>query len=293
MSCCDLTLTVQEEDPITLEITEATIKPEQSKTVTPTYSEQTILPDAGMTLGSVTVEPIPDPTDRMTITENGSYDVARIGTADVDVLPTLQTRTVEPKEYGQTIRADSFYDGLEQVDVLRIPEWYIVPQGSIDIAENGRYDVTEKKTVIVSVPVPVMPEEYVFGGGSFVEKTAKGYYIKRGATVIKQNTFQNQVLLETVDIPDTVEVIENSAFNTCRMLDIQHLPASLREIGNYAFWDCQALTEIHFHGTPTIGTNIFWACRKLLNIYVPWSEGDVAGAPWGATNATIHYNWEG
>lgn len=85
MSCCDLTLTVQEEDPITLEITEATIKPEQSKTVTPTYSEQTVLPDAGMTLGSVVVDAIPEPTDRLTITENGSYDVARIGGVDVDV----------------------------------------------------------------------------------------------------------------------------------------------------------------------------------------------------------------
>lgn len=115
MSCCDLILTVQEEDPITLEITEATIKPEQSKTVTPTYSEQTILPDAGMTLGSVTVEPIPEPTDRMTITENGSYDVARLGGVYVEV-----------------------------------PQG-VFPEGTLEITENGTYSVEAYASAQVSV----------------------------------------------------------------------------------------------------------------------------------------------
>ena len=48
-----------------------------------------------------------------------------------------------------------------------------------------------------------------------------------------------------------------------------------------------------FLGTPsTIGTRAlmkgYWG--KLTDIYVPWSEGEVAGAPWGATSATIHYD---
>lgn len=132
MSCCDLTLTVQEEPPITLEIVEATIKPEQSKTVTPTYSEQTILPDAGMTLGSVTVEPIPSPTDRMTITENGSYDVARIGGVDVEV-----------------------------------PQG-VFPEGTLEISENGVYDVSAYEYAHTSVsppaPTPQLLWEYTPDG---------------------------------------------------------------------------------------------------------------------------------
>ena len=115
MSCCDLNLTVHEEDPITLEIVEATIKPEQDKTVTPTYSEQTVLPDAGMTLGSVTVEPIPHPTERMSITENGSYDVARIGGVDVEV-----------------------------------PQG-VFPEGTLEITENGVYSVEAYASAHVSV----------------------------------------------------------------------------------------------------------------------------------------------
>jgi len=38
--------------------------------------------------------------------------------------------------------------------------------------------------------------------------------------------------------------------------------------------------------------NIFNGCTQTFDIYVPWSEGEVAGSPWGATNATIHYNSE-
>ena len=40
---------------------------------------------------------------------------------------------------------------------------------------------------------------------------------------------------------------------------------------------------------PTIANNSFQQCNGLLDIYVPWAEGAVANAPWGATNAKIWY----
>lgn len=52
---------VEDSEDVELEIVEAKLKPEQSKRVIPGYSEQTVLPDPGMTLGSVTVEAIPEP----------------------------------------------------------------------------------------------------------------------------------------------------------------------------------------------------------------------------------------
>ena len=41
-----------------------------------------------------------------------------------------------------------------------------------------------------------------------------------------------------------------------------------------------------------IGTDAFSGCAALTDMYVSWSEGAVANAPWGADNATIHYNSE-
>lgn len=39
-----------------------------------------------------------------------------------------------------------------------------------------------------------------------------------------------------------------------------------------------------------IDPTAFANCANLTDIFVPWAEGAVSGAPWGATGATIHYN---
>lgn len=56
-------------------------------------------------------------------------------------------------------------------------------------------------------------------------------------------------------------------------------------------YNIASLTQIIINSTPSlIEKNAFRKTSRLADIYVPWSEGEVAGAPWGATNATIHYN---
>lgn len=52
---------------------------------------------------------------------------------------------------------------------------------------------------------------------------------------------------------------------------------------------------VTFEGKPSGNTakNIFQGCINLTEIKVPWAEGEVANAPWGATNATITYNYTG
>lgn len=65
-------------------------------------------------------------------------------------------------------------------------------------------------------------------------------------------------------------------------------------IRNYAFYNCANLTELTFEGTPAlIHQTAFSGCTNLTVINVPWSEGDVANAPWGAVNATINYDYTG
>jgi hypothetical protein len=66
---------------------------------------------------------------------------------------------------------------------------------------------------------------------------------------------------------------------------------AVAEISNYAFSNCDGLTSVTFEGIPTkIGSLVFNSCDNLTDIYVPWAEGEVSDAPWGATKATIHYN---
>lgn len=95
-------------------------------------------------------------------------------------------------------------------------------------------------------------------------------------------------------LPPELTYIGNSAFACYRKLLITEIPETVDYIGPNAFdgnYDKNSLTLIKFRGKPsTVGANVFRNNNSLVNIYVPWAEGEVANAPWGATNATIHYN---
>jgi hypothetical protein len=78
------------------------------------------------------------------------------------------------------------------------------------------------------------------------------------------------------DLTDFVLIGENSSANG---------------VATYAFWDCIALSRVRLVGNiKYIAANAFGNCKALTDIYVSFSEGEVANAPWGATNAVIHYN---
>ena len=88
--------------------------------------------------------------------------------------------------------------------------------------------------------------------------------------------------------------IRDSAFYACENLALTSLPKGITSIGYYAFAHCTGLTSLTFLGTPTsIASSAFQNCTNLTTIKVPWAEGAVANAPWGATNATINYNYTG
>lgn len=119
--------------------------------------------------------------------------------------------------------------------------------------------------------------------------------------------------LASINFPPAWTEIGNDCFAGCTHLDIAEIPAHVTEIGNRAFQTCTALTELDIMGAVSIYNNAFSGCTGLTevrfhdtaasisssafkndtalrDIYVPWASGAVSGAPWGATNASIHYN---
>lgn len=68
------------------------------------------------------------------------------------------------------------------------------------------------------------------------------------------------------------------------------IPANCVGISDKAFSGDISLASVTFRGTPSSMSNLaFQGLTALADIYVPWASGAVAGAPWGAINATIHY----
>lgn len=115
--------------------------------------------------------------------------------------------------------------------------------------------------------------------------------LPEGVTVIQSSKFAYWTNLNLTSLPDGITHIWGNAFRDCIKLSKLSMPSKLQEISNYAFRNCTGLTEVTFNSKPGfLGGSTFSGCTNLLTINVPWAEGEVSGAPWGATNATIHYN---
>jgi hypothetical protein len=139
-----------------------------------------------------------------------------------------------------------------------------------------------------------------------------------GVTSIGNEAFSNCIRLALTNLPSSLTDINPSAFRGCSSLALTSLPSGVRSIGNTSFYECRGLTTITlpdtllsigqssfgactglttvtFLGTPTSIVSGSYAsfngCTNLTTINVPWSEGTVSGAPWGATNATIVYDY--
>lgn len=128
------------------------------------------------------------------------------------------------------------------------------------------------------------------GDSAFIGCTQlKSVAIPATATEIAKKAFYDCSALETVTIPNGVTKIGDSAFRGCSSLASFTFPESVVEIGSQIFYGCNVLASITFEGVPSELSTIAFLGSDITDIYVPWSEGEVVGAPWGATSATVHY----
>lgn len=112
-------------------------------------------------------------------------------------------------------------------------------------------------------------------------------------TTIDEFAFSNCSNLTLTNLPSNLVSIGKAAFLNCFNLGPSiKIPSSVINIGEQAFYKCTGLTEVIFEGTPkSISNDVFTYSTNIATINVPWAEGAVANAPWGATNATINYNY--
>lgn len=96
-----------------------------------------------------------------------------------------------------------------------------------------------------------------------------------------------------VVVPPSTKKLSDGCFQNFDFGTI-YLPPTLIDIGSEVFTGCDALEMVKIpRGVERMADDAFSGATNLKTVLVGWSEGEVAGAPWGLTgDYTIKYNME-
>jgi hypothetical protein len=142
----------------------------------------------------------------------------------------------------------------------------------------------------ISIPNTVTSiRDYAFYYATRLELTE----LPISVTTIGNSTFCNCSKLALTSLPSGLINLGTYVFKNCKLITISEIPSGVREVGSQAFYGCTGLTEMTFKAKPQYGikTDSFQGCTNLTTIRVPWQEGEVANAPWGAVNSSIIYGY--
>lgn len=188
-----------------------------------------------------------------------------------------------------------------------------IPDSITAIRKYAFYDCTKVTEVKLSKNITLIGRAVFYNLASEIEANID-IVIPEGCVTISDEVFQD-ANVKSITIPSTVTYVgricksckaekivfncENvtlqvGTFESCTNLTDIILPSKLTTIGGNMFKDCTALKKIHIPSTVTdiahaSYNNAFAGCSDIT-IDCGFAEGAVAGAPWGATNATINYN---
>ncbi len=93
--------------------------------------------------------------------------------------------------------------------------------------------------------------------------------IQEGVTSIGSMSFWDAINLQSVSIPDTVEVIYSDAFISTGLIELV-IPESVNEIKGAAFALCESLEKVEFKGNiEKMGSSLFSGCYNLKTVILP------------------------
>lgn len=203
------------------------------------------------------------------------------GSSGGGIVP-VGTKTVNVTENGEKVEDVTQY---EKVKVITDVPVGVFPDGTLEIAKNGDYDVTEKKSVSVNVPgiVPAGTKEVVENGtydvtefasvdvnvpatGITPEGTKVMTIAKNGTVTEDVSTYKN------VSVTVAVPVSGGDVDKTASFLDgtiTAYSNSELTEIREKAFYGCIKMTSVDLPNVTVLGADAFHTCKWLETINIP------------------------
>ena len=193
--------------------------------------------------------------------------------SQTDFIPVIELPTVE------RIRNYAFHRNQVEIGEIRAPKLKIVG-----------YNAFSYCTGLRNTKLPDTIEEVQNYGFAYCQQLVLDK-LPKNLKKVCQYGFTTDYNVAITELPDGLEEIGTAGFNQTSPV-FTKIPKSLKKIGNGAFSACRSLTSLTFEGKPdVIDSTAFSYCENVSVVNVPWAEGEVAGAPWGMTNATINYNY--
>lgn len=210
---------------------------------------------------------------------------------NIEGLIKVQEKTVTPIEETQDIIPDSSYDALSRVTVNKIPDSYVIPEGTLEITSNNLYDVKNYENASVNIELKLAEKTITKNGiydalddsvdgysqvtvdtpnkfpslvdGTITTVTAEDL---AGVTSIGNYAFYYRVLLTSITIPDSVTSIGAGAFQQCSGLKNILIPNNITDIAGYAFNNCSGLISVTIgDGIKSIGAMAFQSCSSVVS----------------------------
>lgn len=250
------------------------------KTITENGTYEAIEDDVdGYSIVHVSVS---EPSGTIDIVKNGIYDVKNNASANVNVAPLLEEKSVIPTKKVREVTPDNDFDGLSKVIVQPIPDEYIIPEGTRNINQNGDFDVREKATVVVNVPEKVLGSKTITENGVYnpINDGLDGYnYVNVATSGVNINdyyytkdTYYGGIRKYIKEIPmlntETLDTMYEFFAGCTYLLNIPNINTSKVTNMRMMFSGCSKIKTIPMLNTEKV-TNMqgmFTECTSLIEI---------------------------
>ena len=166
----------------------------------------------------------------------------------------LQTLTIEE---GVTAIHENALRGCDELEQINLPD------SLTTIEDRAIYECGSLKSIVIPCNVNDYGE-YIFYGSALEEVT-----FAEGITTIGENAFRGCEDLITINLPSTLECIEDRAFYECPELLNVTIPGSVKEYGEFIFYGSGVETIIITEGLEVLPQYAIRGLDDLTSIVLP------------------------